>query len=138
MKFQLNGIGEYLIRKQKRSVLKYVWNGLLLLIIFILATRFLMKDRLYQPLMYFWSIIIPIAISIGGPVYINWLLKKVITEIEFTENGLKLETSKDIKSFKNLSIKRCQNHFKGFGNKHVSGYIIQNSNGSKEYWLIET
>ena len=138
MKFEINGIGRFLIQKQSKGVFEFIWSGILLLIVFYIGIRFGMEVVVFQIIMYIWACLIFLTISVFAPIYIKSKIKKVILEIEFLNGEIKIGTKKEDLYLRNIEIKKVKNQLMGFGKTHANGFILKNKNETKEYWLIIT
>lgn len=135
MKYVLNGIGKHLIGIKSKELVKFAWAALPTLLLMYLAIKYGMDD---QVLMYFFMAIIYVLFWIYIPINFSINIKKVILKIEFLENQIKIETKKGVFYLKKIQVNKAIGRFTGFGKEHTNGYILQDSNDKKEYWLIET
>ena len=138
MRFEINTIGTHLILRQTKELPKFIWGGIIFLIVFYLGIKCGMEDKTFQFIMYLWIGVISLSIIVVGPIYVKSKIDKVIQKIEFSENKLTIETKRKESRLKDIHIQKVSNYFKGFGRSHMNGYIIKNKSDSKEYWLIDS
>lgn len=138
MRLEINGTGRFLIQKQTKEIIEFIWSGILFSAVFYLGIRYGLEGRAFQLIMYIWVSIFAIITSIFIPINLKNKIKKVILKIEFLENQIKIETNKGVFYLKKIQVNKAIGRFTGFGKEHTNGYILQDSNDKKEYWLIET
>ncbi len=138
MRFEINTIGKHLIKRQTKELPKFIWGGMILLIVFYVGIKYGMEDKTFQFIMYLWAGFISLLIIVLGPIYVKSKINKVIQKIEFSDNKITIETKRGKSSLKDIHIQKVSDYFKGFGRSHMNGYIIKNKYDANEYWLIDS
>lgn len=135
MKFEINTIGKFQIKRQSNEVLKFIWGGIIVIAILYVGIRYGMDNLFF---MYMTSGFLYFIFFIFIPINLKIKINKVILKIEFLESQTRIETKKGVFNLKNFKIQKVNNRFTGFGKTHTNGYILKNKNEDREYWLIDT
>jgi hypothetical protein len=135
MRFEINTIGKFLIKRQSNEILKFICGGLFIIIVFYAGIRYGMDNLLF---MYITFSILYVIFFIFIPINLKIKINKTIQKIEFLESQIRIETKKGVFYLNDIEIMKVKNRFSGFGKTHTNGYILKNKNENKEYWLIET